>query len=116
MAATMLYITENKRKTLAGLLAGLLVLAIGFVLGQLAAPAPPPDVTPQLAAARHQLVREHATSVTAGGVLANARRTIARLRATMTRQRSTIARQQKRIRTLRHSRHARVVHHRKRRR
>ena len=111
----MLYVTENKRKTLAGLLSGLLVLAIGFTLGQLAQPARPPDVTPQLAAARHQLARQHTASVTAGGALASARRTITRLRATVTRQRATITRQHKRIRTLRRH-HARVAHHSKRRR
>ena len=102
----MLYVTENKRKTIAGLLAAVLTLATGFGTGRLSDPSSP-DLTPQLAAARQQLVRQHAATAAAAGQVADRQRTITQLR-------STIARQQAQMTLL--ARHRRGAHPPKRRR
>ena len=102
----MLYVTENKRKTTAGLLAALLTLAIGFGIGRVGDPSSP-DLTPQLAGARQQLVRQHAATAVAVGRLVDGQRTITQLR-------STIARQQAQMTML--AQHRRGAHPPKRRR
>jgi len=84
----MLYVTENRRKTIAGLLAAVLTLTIGFGIGRLSDPSFP-DLTPQLAAARQQLVRQHAATAAAVGHAADGQQTIT--------HRSAIARQQAQI-------------------
>ena len=91
----MLYAAENKRKTLAGLLAAIVTLAIGFGLGQASDPSPP-NLTGQLAAARQQLGHERAASLTAAGQLASAQRTITQLHATISRQQAHITQLQHR--------------------
>lgn len=102
----MLYATENKRKTIAGLLAAALTLAIGFGIGRVSDPSSP-DLTPQLAAARQQLVRQHATTAVVVGRLVDGQRTITQLR-------SAIARQQAQMTML--AQHRRGAHPPKRRR
>lgn len=102
----MLYVTENRRKTIAGLLAAVLTVAIGFGIGRLSDPSFP-DLTPQLAAARQQLVRQYAATGAAVGQVADGQQTITQLR-------SAIARQQAQIILL--ARHRRGAHPPKRRR
>ena len=81
----MLYATENKRKTIAGLLAAALTLAIGFGIGRVSDPSSP-DLTPQLTTARQQLVRQHAATAVAVGQLVDGQRTITQLRQAIARQ------------------------------
>jgi hypothetical protein len=101
----MLYVTENRRKTIAAMIAAALTVAIGFGIGRLSDPSSP-DLTPQLVAARQQLVRQHAATAAAAGQVADRQRTITQLR-------SAIARQQAQITLL--ARHRRGVHPPKRR-
>ena len=85
----MLYTTENKRKTIAAMLAAALTLAIGFGMGRLSEPSSP-DLTPQLTAARQQLVRQHAATAAAAGQAAHGQQTITELRQAIARQEAQI--------------------------
>jgi len=85
----MLYLTENRRKTIAALLAGLLTVATGFGIGRLTDPSSP-HPAPQLAAARQQLVRRHAATAAAAGQAADGQRAITQLRQALARQQAQI--------------------------
>ena len=81
----MLYVAENKRRTIAGLLAAVLTVAIGFGIGRLSDPSSR-DLTPQLASARQQLVRQHAATDAVYASAAHGQRTIIQLRSTIARR------------------------------
>lgn len=85
----MLYVAENKRKTIAGLLAAVAALAIGFGAGRLSDPSFP-GLSPQLASAHQQLVRQRAADVAAADQAASSQQTIARLRSTIAGQQGQI--------------------------
>lgn len=85
----MLYVAENKRKTIAGLLAAVLTVATGFAIGRLSDPSSR-DLTPQLASARQQLARQDAATDAVHASAAHGQRTIIQLRSTIARQHTQI--------------------------
>ena len=92
------YVAENKRKTLAALLAAALTLTLGFAAGRLSHDPSTPDLTPRLTALQHQLGQQQTSSRILAAQLATATRTTVQLRSTITSQQAQITQLKRRRR------------------